>query len=108
MISPPSPADALGYIESLMQVGQDAMKQFDDAFASAAGADWGITLIEAPALPISLIAKKNVLPQILVNRLGEPEEIAPLQRNSGLGSRGCLASALRRSHLARTEQAATG
>jgi polyhydroxyalkanoate synthase subunit PhaC len=34
--TPPS-ADAQGYLESLMRAGQDAMKQFDDALASAAG-----------------------------------------------------------------------
>src|SRR3984893_11724075 len=35
-VKPPS-ADAQGYLENLMRAGQDAMKQFDDALASAAG-----------------------------------------------------------------------
>jgi len=37
MTSTPPSADAPGYLESLMRAGQDAMKQFDDALASAAG-----------------------------------------------------------------------
>lgn len=36
MINTPPSADASRYLESLMQAGQDAMKQFDDALASAA------------------------------------------------------------------------
>jgi len=35
-VKPPS-ADAQGYLENLMRAGQDAMKQFDDALASAVG-----------------------------------------------------------------------
>jgi len=35
-VKPPS-ADAQGYLENLMRAGQDTMKQFDDALASAAG-----------------------------------------------------------------------
>jgi polyhydroxyalkanoate synthase len=31
------PADATGYLENLMRAGQDAVKQFDDALATAAG-----------------------------------------------------------------------
>jgi polyhydroxyalkanoate synthase subunit PhaC len=31
------PFDAQAYLESLMQAGQDAMKQFDDALTSATG-----------------------------------------------------------------------
>jgi len=38
MISIPPFADAQAYLESLMQAGQDAMKQFDDALTSATGA----------------------------------------------------------------------
>jgi polyhydroxyalkanoate synthase subunit PhaC len=37
MTSTPPSVDASGYLESLMRAGQDAMKQFDDALASAAG-----------------------------------------------------------------------
>ena len=37
MTSMPPSADAQGYLENLMRAGQDAMKQFDDALASAAG-----------------------------------------------------------------------
>jgi polyhydroxyalkanoate synthase len=37
MTSTPPSVDASGYLESLMGAGQDAMKQFDDALASAAG-----------------------------------------------------------------------
>jgi polyhydroxyalkanoate synthase len=37
MTSMPPSADAPNYLESLMRAGQDAMKQFDDALASAAG-----------------------------------------------------------------------
>jgi polyhydroxyalkanoate synthase subunit PhaC len=35
-VKPPS-AEAQGYLENLMRAGQDAMKQFDDALASAVG-----------------------------------------------------------------------
>jgi len=37
MTNTPPSADASRYLESLMRAGQDAMKQFDDALASAAG-----------------------------------------------------------------------
>src|ERR1700745_550110 len=37
MNSIPQPADATGYLENLMRAGHDAVKQFDDALASAAG-----------------------------------------------------------------------
>jgi hypothetical protein len=37
MSSTPQSASAPSYLESLMRVGQDAMKQFDDALASATG-----------------------------------------------------------------------
>ena len=37
MDSIPPSADAQGYLESMMRAGQDAMKQFDDALASATG-----------------------------------------------------------------------
>lgn len=37
MTSTPPPADTEGYFESLMRAGQNAMKQFDDTLASAAG-----------------------------------------------------------------------
>jgi polyhydroxyalkanoate synthase len=37
MSSIPSSSDAQGYLENLMWAGQDAMKQFEDAFASATG-----------------------------------------------------------------------
>ena len=37
MTSTPPSADAQSYLENLMRTGRDAMKQFDDALASAAG-----------------------------------------------------------------------
>ena len=37
MTSTLPPADSPAYLESLMRAGQDALKQFDDALASAAG-----------------------------------------------------------------------
>jgi polyhydroxyalkanoate synthase subunit PhaC len=37
MNSNPSPSDPSGYLESLMQAGQQSMKQFDDALATALG-----------------------------------------------------------------------
>ena len=37
MTNIPSSNDAQAYLENLMRAGQDAMKQFDDALASAAG-----------------------------------------------------------------------
>src|SRR3977135_2751414 len=37
MTNIPSSHDAQAYLENLMRAGQDAMKQFDDALASAAG-----------------------------------------------------------------------
>ena len=37
MTNTPPSADASRYLESLMRAGQDAMKQFDDALAAAAG-----------------------------------------------------------------------
>src|SRR4029077_13328365 len=37
MNSIPQPADATGYLENLMLAGQDAVKQLDDALATAAG-----------------------------------------------------------------------
>jgi poly[(R)-3-hydroxyalkanoate] polymerase subunit PhaC len=33
----PLSADPQGYLENLMRAGQDAMKRYDDALASAAG-----------------------------------------------------------------------
>jgi hypothetical protein len=40
MSGTPLSADAQGYLEDLMRAGQDAMKQFDDALASATGYEW--------------------------------------------------------------------
>ena len=37
MVSPPSPSGSSAYFESLMRAGQQSMKQFDDALASAMG-----------------------------------------------------------------------
>jgi hypothetical protein len=37
MYSTPSPSDPSAYLESLMQAGQQSMKQFDDALVTALG-----------------------------------------------------------------------
>ena len=53
---PPS-ADAQGYLENLMRAGQDAMKQFDDALASATGVRTEESLSSGRQLfPFALIA----------------------------------------------------
>jgi hypothetical protein len=39
VVSTAPSADAQGYLQDLMQAGQHAMKQFDDALAAAAGVD---------------------------------------------------------------------
>jgi polyhydroxyalkanoate synthase len=53
---PPS-ADAQGYLENLMRAGQDAMKQFDDALASATGVQTEDALSSGhPFPPFALIA----------------------------------------------------
>src|SRR6478609_8386693 len=50
-------AEAQAYLESLMQAGQDAMKQFDDALASATGVQTEESLSSGrPLFPIALIA----------------------------------------------------
>jgi len=57
MTNTPPPADARGYLDSLMRIGQDAMKQFDDALASAAGVSDGEPLSSSHLLfPFALIA----------------------------------------------------
>src|SRR5258705_7729528 len=57
MNSIPPSADAEGYLENLMRAGQDAMKQFDDALASATGVQTGESLSSGrPLFPIALIA----------------------------------------------------
>ena len=43
MTSTPPPVDAQGYLQSLMRAGQDAMKQFDDVLASAAGVNSNVS-----------------------------------------------------------------
>src|SRR6478736_3244071 len=47
MTSTPQPVDSEVYLENLMRAGQDAMKQFDDALASAAGVGTKDTLSSA-------------------------------------------------------------
>src|SRR5258707_6852340 len=57
MNSIPPSADAEGYLENLMRAGQDAMKQFDDALASATGVQTGESLSSGrPLFPFALIA----------------------------------------------------
>ena len=57
MTSTPPPADAQGYLDSLMRAGQDAMKHFDDALASAAGVNGKVPPTPEQLLsPITLIA----------------------------------------------------
>src|SRR4051812_45222674 len=57
MNSIPPSADAQGYIENLMRAGQDAMKQFDDALASATGVRSEESLSSGRQLfPLALIA----------------------------------------------------
>jgi polyhydroxyalkanoate synthase len=53
----PSSADAQGYLENLMRAGQDAMKQFEDALASATGVQTEESLSSGRRLvPFALIA----------------------------------------------------
>ena len=53
----PLSADAQGYLENLMRAGQDAMKQFDDALASATGVRTEESLSSGrPLFPFALIA----------------------------------------------------
>jgi poly[(R)-3-hydroxyalkanoate] polymerase subunit PhaC len=57
MNSNPTSADAQGYLENLMLAGQNAMKHFDDALASATGVKTGESLSQArPLFPLTLIA----------------------------------------------------
>jgi polyhydroxyalkanoate synthase subunit PhaC len=67
MNSTPPSADAQGYLENLMRAGQDAMKQFDDALASATGVQTEESLSSGRALfPFALIAdlQREYLKQI--------------------------------------------
>ena len=57
MNSIPPFADAQAYLENLMRAGQDAMKQFDDALASATGVQTEEPLSSGrPLFPFALIA----------------------------------------------------
>ena len=57
MNSIPPSADAQGYLESMMRAGQDAMKQFDDALASATGVRTEESLSSGrPLFPFAFIA----------------------------------------------------
>jgi polyhydroxyalkanoate synthase subunit PhaC len=57
MNSIPPSTDAKGYLENLLRAGQDAMKQFDDALASATGVQTEESLSSGrPLFPIALIA----------------------------------------------------
>jgi polyhydroxyalkanoate synthase len=57
MNSTPPSADAQGYLESMMRAGQDAMKQFDDALASATGVRTEESLsFGRPLFPFAFIA----------------------------------------------------
>jgi len=57
MNSIPPSTDAKGYLENLLRAGQDAMKQFDDALASATGVQNEESLSSGrPLFPIALIA----------------------------------------------------
>jgi len=64
--TPPS-AGAQGYLENLMRAGQEAMKQFDDAIASATGVRTEESLSSGrPFFPVALIAdlQREYLKQI--------------------------------------------
>jgi polyhydroxyalkanoate synthase subunit PhaC len=65
MNSIPPSADAQGYLENLMRAGQDAMKQFDDALASATGVRTGESH-PSELFPFALIAdlQREYLKQI--------------------------------------------
>jgi polyhydroxyalkanoate synthase len=53
----PLSADPQGYLENLMRAGQDAMKRYDDALASAAGVQTEEYLSSGrPPFPFALIA----------------------------------------------------
>lgn len=57
MTNVPSSNDAQAYLENLMRAGQDAMKQFDDALASAVGVQTGDSLSSGrPMFPFALMA----------------------------------------------------
>ena len=57
MTNIPSSNDAQAYLENLMRAGQDAMKQFDDALASAAGVQTEDSLSSGRMMfPFALIA----------------------------------------------------
>lgn len=57
MSGTPRSADAPSYLERLMRVGQDAMKQFDDALASATGVQTEESLSsERPFSPFAVVA----------------------------------------------------
>ena len=53
MVSPSSPSGSSAYFESLMRAGQQSMKQFDDALASAMGVEGKPA---TPASPFALAA----------------------------------------------------
>src|SRR4051794_13006157 len=57
MTNVPSSNDGPAYLENLMHAGQDAMKQFDDALASAAGVQTGDSLSSGRLMfPFALVA----------------------------------------------------
>jgi polyhydroxyalkanoate synthase len=63
----PLSADPQGYLENLMRAGQDAMKRYDDALASAAGVQTEEYLSSGrPPFPFALIAdlQREYLKQI--------------------------------------------
>jgi polyhydroxyalkanoate synthase subunit PhaC len=67
MNSTPPPVEAQAYLENLMRAGQDAMKQFDDALASATGVRTEESLSSVrPLFPFALIAdlQREYLKQI--------------------------------------------
>ena len=59
-----------GYLENLMRAGQDAMKQYDDALASATGVQTEESLIGASALPLCVDRRPSArIPQADMARL---------------------------------------
>jgi polyhydroxyalkanoate synthase len=68
----PLSADPQAYLENLMRAGQDAMKRYDDALASAAGVQTAEYLSSGrPPFPFALIAdlQRDYLKQIWRRRL---------------------------------------
>jgi hypothetical protein len=60
MSANPSPSDSSAYFESLLHVGQQSMKQFDDALATTLGVDGKLSTSEVTS-PFSFAMNTPVL-----------------------------------------------